>query len=157
MHRFFVVLTVVLVLLCSLTIQTASAQRPDWTLYVKTGGAPGEKKFEVTFNHKGALSVTSDDPTKMPGPTISKLAVNLSPSDTQAVYEQALKALREFEFPKVTEELYDGTNLTVSLTVHRRTLSIQVFHLSILADDVPEVAKLLALLNKHLPKEDHIY
>lgn len=153
MNRFFVVLALVLLL-----FNAASAQKKsEWTLLVKTGGAPWEKKFEVTLSHTGALSVTEDDPHKMPATTITKLAVNLSPSDTQAVYEQALKALREFEFPKDTEYRPDGTNLTVSLTVQRRTLSMQVSNLGIIEEEIPEVGKLLTLLNKHMPKERPIY
>ena len=36
-------------------------------------------------------------------------------------------------------------------------LSMQVSHLDTVENEIPEVGKLLALLNKHLPKEHQIY
>lgn len=152
MNRSLVVLTLVLLLFTA-----ARAQHSEWTLLLETRGAPGEKKFQVTLTNTGALSVIENDPVKMPASTISKLAVNLSPSDTQAVYEQALKAFREFQFPNDTEKLLDGTNLKMSLTVQKRQVTMQVANIGIVADELPEVGKVLALLNKHIPEEHHIY
>ena len=153
MNRLLVVFTFVLLLP---NAGSAQAQRPEWTLLLKTRGAPWETKFEVTLNHTGALSVIEDDSLKSPASTISKLAVNLPASDTQAVYEQALKAFREFELTKDTE-VRDGTDLTMTLTVKKRILTMQVFNFGRAEEDLPEVAKLFALLNKHIPKEHHIY
>jgi hypothetical protein len=150
MNRLFVVLTFVLLL-----PNAASAQRPEWSLLLKTGGAPWEMKFEVTLDYTGALSVIENDSGKIPAST-SKLSVNLSPTDTQAVYEQALKAFREFELTKDTE-VPDGSDLTMTLTVKKRRLTMQVFNFSQAEEDLPEVAKLLALLNKHIPKEHHVF
>jgi uncharacterized membrane protein len=151
MNRLLVVLTFVLLL-----PNVAGAQPPEWTLVVETRGAPWEAKFQVTLNHTGALSVIEDDPIKKPASTISKLAVNLSPGDIQAAYEQALKAFREFQLTKDTE-VRDGTDLTMSLTVKKRRLTMQVFNFGLAEEDLPEVAKLLTLLNKYLPEEHHIY
>jgi hypothetical protein len=45
----------------------------------------------------------------------------------------------------------------MSLTVKKRTLTMQVFNFGQSEEDLPEVAKVFALLNKHIPKEHHIY
>jgi hypothetical protein len=150
MNRLFAVLTCILLL-----SNVARAQRPEWTLLLKTSGAPWETKFEVSLDHTGALSVIENDAGQIPAST-SKLALSLSPSDTQAVYEQVLKAFREFQLTKDTE-VRDGTDLTMSLTVKKRTLTMQVFNFGQAEEDLPEVAKVFALLNKHIPKEHHIY
>lgn len=151
-----------LILWCSFTTPTTSravvpVQRPDWNLVLKTGGAPFEKKFEVTLNHTGALNVTVHDPTTVPPNKVSKFSFNLSTDDAQQVYEQALKAFREFQFPRETEIRPDGTNLTLQLRAHQRTLTMEIFHLGVLQDELPEVARLLVLLNKHMPKDQEIY
>ena len=156
MKKFAIVLS--LMVLWSFTIPpVVSLQRIEWSLYLKTDGAPSEKKFELTLDNTGALSLTEDEPLKMPAETTSKIALKLLANDTQAIYDQALKAIREFQFPKKTEEIADGTNLTLRLIVHRRALTIQIWHLGITEEELPEVGKLLALLNKHLPKEHHVY
>lgn len=156
MKKFAIVLASIV--LWSFTIPpVVSLQRTEWTLFLKTGGAPWEKKFELTLDNTGALTLTEDDSSKMPEPTTSKVVLKLPTNDTQAIYEQALKAIREFQFPKKTQELADGTNLTLQLTVHRRALTIQIWHLGLTEEELPEVAKLLVLLNKHLPKEHQVY
>ena len=79
MNRLFAVFT------CALLLSNvARAQRAEWILLLKTGGAPWEKKFEVSLDHTGALSVIENDAGQIPAST-SKLALSLSPSDTQAV------------------------------------------------------------------------
>jgi hypothetical protein len=156
MSRLFVVLTLVMLLFNAAGTQT-KRESPEWSLFLKTFGAPWDKKFEVTLNHTGALSVTSDDPAKMPATITSKVDVKLSTNDVREIYEQALTAFREFQLRKEEEEHADGTNLTLTLTANRRTLSMQVSHLATVEDEIPEVGKLLALLNKHLPKEHQVY
>jgi hypothetical protein len=149
----------VLIVWWSLMTQPAvvCSKPTEWSLYLKTTGAPWEKTFELTLDNTGALNLTEDEPRKMPAPTTSKVEVKLSTKDTQDVYEQTLKAIRAFEFPKKTMELADGTNLTLRLIVHRRAVTIQIWHLGVTDEELPEVAKLFALLNKHLPKEHHVY
>jgi hypothetical protein len=139
----------------------------DWFLFLKAEGVPWDKKFEVTLDQTGSLNVTVQDPEHKRATTPAKIAVKLSAKDAQEIYDQALKAFHEFRFP---EEVADGTTLTLRLTTRYTsyqvparspqslsapaTLSMQMFQVG--QQDIPEVAKLLALLNKHLAK-DQIY
>jgi len=148
--------------LCSVMLHgqsnnSASKQPAEWSLSLKTDGAPWTKKFEVKLNQTGALVVAEENPEKMPGPTMSKVTVNLSAKDVQGTYDQALKAFRDFRFAEEAVERADGTNLTLRLSSNGRVLVMQFFHLGNPEDESPEVAKLLSLINKHLPKEHQIY
>jgi hypothetical protein len=140
----------------------------DWFLFLKTDGAPWEKKFEVTLDQTGSLNVIVQDPEKKDAAAPAKVAVKLFAKDAREIYDQAMKAFHEFRFP---EEVADGMTLTLRITTRHTsfnvsarapqsvsapaTLSMQIFHVG--QQDIPEVDKLFALLNQHLAKEYQIY
>ena len=128
----------------------------SWSLTLKTGGAPWYKKFVVELNQSGSLVVNEEDPAKMPADPKSKRTVNLTPAQTQQIYEQALKAFREFRFGG-EEGRRDGTNLTLQLSANGKFLEMQLFHISPIDDESVEINALLSLINKHLPTEHHVY
>ena len=135
----------------------APKQPAEWSLSLKTGGAPWEKKFEVALNQAGSLLVTEEDPRKMPNDTTSKLTIKLPAKDAQEIYEHTLKAFREFRFAADKVERADGTNLTLQLSANGRVLIMQFFHIGQTEEESVEVASVLSLVNKHLPKEHQVY
>ena len=146
---------------CSVVLQgqtKTSVPKPpaNWSLTLKTGGAPWEKKFVVELNQSGSLVVNEEDPAKMPADPKSKRTVNLTPAQAQQIYEQALKAFREFRF-EGEEGRRDGTNLTLQLSANGKLLEMQLFHISPIDDEIVEINALLSLINKHLPPEHHVY
>lgn len=151
-----------LILFCSVLAHgqvnnPASKNPAEWSLSLKTGGAPWTKKFEVELNQAGKLLVTEQNPDKTPDKTISKINVNLSAKDTLEVYEHALKAFREFRFAAENAERADGTNLTLRLSSYGRVLVMQFFHIGQMEEENPNVAKVLSLINKHLSQEHQVY
>ena len=150
-----------LLLLCSVAacgqaLKSAAAPPSEWTLSLKSGGAPWVKRFEVGLNQSGKLAVTEHDPAKSPGDPVTKLSVNLPAGDVREIYEQAWRALREFSFPDNPDEVADGTSLTLLLSANGRSLEAD-YHLGHIETEAPEVARLLALINKHLPEEHQVY
>jgi hypothetical protein len=150
-----------LTILCA-GVLYGQVNRPDlkpsgWSLYLKTEGAPFTKKFEVELNQTGTLLLSETDPQKLPKETTSKLTVNLAPKDAQEIYEQALKAFREFRFAEENIQSHDGTNLTLRLVCNGRALTMQFFHIGQPEDENVDVAKVLKLINKHLSEEHQIY
>ena len=136
--------------------QSDSRQPAEWSFSLKTGGVPWSKKFEVELNHAGKLSMTEQNPDKMPGDITSKFTVDLSAKDAQEIYEQTLKAFREFRFLE-KPETRDGTNLTLRLSAYGRVLVMQLFNIGLMDEESPEVAKVLSLINKHLPRDHQVY
>ena len=150
-----------LILLCSGLahgqVNVVSNNQPaEWSLALKTGGAPWEKKFEVELNQSGNLAVTEHNPDKTPNDPVTRLKANLSTKDAREIYEQALKALLGFRFPARMPDIRDGTILTLQLSGNGRGL-MATYHIAIAEEEIPEVAKVLALINKHLPKEHQVY
>ena len=103
-----------------------------------------------------AQSVKEEDLGKLPGDPVTKLDANLSAKDVQEIYEQALAALRGFHFPEKYNEIQDGTSLTLQLSAYGRGL-MAFYHIGQTSEEIPEVARVLALINKHLPKEHQVY
>jgi hypothetical protein len=131
-------------------------QPAEWSLSLKTGGAPWEKKFEVELNQSGNLTVTEQDPEKTPNDPVTKLKANLSTKDAQEIYEQTLRALLGFRFPDTDAKIQDGTTLTLKLSANGRGL-MAFYHVGMTEEEIPEVARVLTLINKHLPKEHQVY
>lgn len=135
----------------------ASKQPAEWSLWLETGGAPFEKKFEVELNHSGKLLVKEQDPGGAPDNRISNITRNLSQQDAHEIYTQALRAFREFRFAEEDVKRHDGTNLTLRLKAFDRVLVMQFFHMGQTEEESLEVAKVLSLINKHLPQEHQVY
>jgi hypothetical protein len=133
-----------------------TAQPAEWLLSLKTGGAPWEKKFEVELNQAGSLTVTEQDPNKTPKGPVTKLKADLSTKDAQEIYEQALRALLQFRFPEEDAKIRDGTSLSLTLSANDRALTA-FYHVGTTQEEIPEVAKVLTLINQHLPKEHQVY
>lgn len=157
-----IIAVLTLIFACSVILQaqrkTSVPEHPDkWSLSLKTGGAPWEKKFVVELNQSGNLIVVEEDAVKMPADTTSKLTATLTATEAHEVYEQVLKAFREFRFPKEEVKLADGTNLTLQLSANGRVLVMQFFHIAKTEDESVEVATVLRLINKHLPAEHQVY
>lgn len=157
-----IILSLTLIVACSVILQaqrktTIQEQPAKWSLSLKTGGAPWEKKFVVELNQSGSLTVVEQGPHKMPADTTSKLTATLTATEAQQIYEQALKAFREFRFAKEEVKLADGTNLTLQLSANGRVLVMQFFHIGQTEDESVEVATVLRLINKHLPAEHQVY
>jgi hypothetical protein len=131
----------------------ASKQPAEWSLRLETGGAPFEKKFEVELNQSGNLVVKEQSPDGAPG----NITRNLSRGDTQEIYTQVLRAFHEFRFAEEDVTRHDGTNLTMRLKAFDRVLVMQFFHMGRAEEESPEVAKVLSLINKHLPQEHWVY
>jgi len=140
----------------ALHAQTSEQPRPpaEWSLWIKSGGAPWEKKFEVQLDQSGSLDVVEEDKTKIPNDPITKLTRKIPANELRQIYEQALTSVQNP--PKSNEELRDGTWMTVKLT-SRTKVSMVSFHIGLLQEEAPNVAKLLSLINKHLPAEHQIY
>jgi hypothetical protein len=151
-----------LIVICLLVLHgqgksPASKQPVEWSFSLNTGGAPWYKKFNVELNQIGNLVVIEDDPDKMPNPTISKVTIKLSVNDAQEIYEQTLKAFREFRSKEKKEERADGTNLRLQLSANGRVQVMQFSHIGQIEEESTEVAKVLLLINKHLSKEHQVY
>jgi hypothetical protein len=157
-----VVTAFALTMLCAAVLY-GQVNRPEskptsgWSLYLKTEGAPWTRKFEVQLNQTGTLVVTKTDPQGSPKQTTSKLTVNLAPKDTQDIYEQALKAFREFRFAEEDARRADGTSLTLRLSRNGGMLAMQVLHIGQTEEESAELAKVLSLINRHLTGDNKIY
>src|ERR1044071_7787142 len=86
--------------------KSTSAPPSEWTLSLKSGGAPWEKRFEVELDQTGKLALTENNSDKLPGDPVTKLNVNLPAGVVREIYEQAWLALREFRFPDKPDELH---------------------------------------------------
>jgi hypothetical protein len=151
-----------LIVICSLVLHgqgkaPASKQPVEWSFSLNTGGAPWYKKFNVELSQIGNLVVIEDDPEQMPNPTISKVTIKPSVKDAQDIYEQTLKAFREFRSKEKKEERADGTNLLLQLSANGRVQVMQFSHISQIEEESMEAAKVLVLINKHLPKDHQVY
>lgn len=135
---------------------TPGEQPAEWSLKLKTGGAPWEKKFEVELNQSGNLTVTEQDPEKTPNDSVTKLKANLPTKDARDIYEQTLRALHGFRFPEKDAKIQDGTTLTIKLSANGRGLTA-FYRVGVTEEEIPEVARVLTLINKHLPKEHQVY
>lgn len=152
-------ITALLIFACvvlGLHAQTNAQPRPpaEWSLWIKSGGAPWEKKFEVQLDQSGSLDVVEEDKTKIPNDPITKLTRKIPATELRQIYAQALVSVQNP--PKSNEELRDGTWMTVKLT-SRTKVSMVSFHIGLLQEEAPNVAKLLSLINKHLPAEHQVY
>jgi len=150
----------VLILLCAAVgfgQDKPSGTPAEWSLHLKTGGAPWTKQFEVELEQTGKLILTEHNPERAPNSQASKLNVTLSAKDARQIYEQALKAFREFRFEEEEVRRHDGTNLTLRLKAYERVLVMQFFHLGQAAEECPEVAAVLSLINRHLPPGQQVY
>jgi protoporphyrinogen oxidase len=58
--------------------------------------------------------------------------------------------------PKSNDELRDGTWMTVKLTKPSEVMMVS-FHIALIQEEAPNVAKLLSLINKYLPAEHQVY
>lgn len=138
--------------------QTNSGQaKPpsEWSLSLKTGGAPWEKKFEVEVNQSGLLRVTEQDPVKIPKDPITKLTIQLPAGNAQEIYQQGLLAAQKVGV-KERDDFADGTWMTIKLVSDGKDLTAS-YHFGQVQEEAPNVAKLFALINKHLPTEHHVY
>jgi hypothetical protein len=144
-----------IILLSGLIANAQSSQPSRWNLTVTSGGAPWEKRFTVEFDQTGLLSATEEEPLKRPNDSVTKLTANLSKKDVQAIYLQALRAIFAPR-PIRSYEIADGTVIHVKLTADGRA-SLRGYHVGLTEEEAPEAAKLFGLINKHLPKEHHIY
>jgi hypothetical protein len=135
----------------------APKQPAEWSLRLETGGAPFEKKFEVDLNQSGKLVMKEEDPGGAPGERAWGITRDVPPKDARKIYDQVLRAFREFRFADEDVKRHDGTNLTLRLRAYGRVLVMQFFHMGRAEEECPEVGKVLSLINKHLPQEHHVY
>ena len=155
MKHAIAVIAFVVLLLSTSSSSPAYGQPKEWALSVTSGGAPWEKRFVVEMNHTGLLSVAEEDRSKLPNDPRSKLTVQLSAKEVKEIYDQALRALFTTP-PRRPYEIADGTMIQVKLEAPGRA-SMRGFHVGVTEEEAPQVAKLFALINKHLPTEHHIY
>ena len=136
--------------------QTKEPPRPpgEWSLWIKSWGAPWEKKFEVQLDQSGSLEVVEEDKTKIPNEPITKLTRKIPANELRQIYAQAWVSVQNA--PKSNEELRDGTWMTVKLTQPSQVTMVS-FHIGLIQEEAPNVAKLLSLINKHLPAEHQVY
>ena len=137
------------------TVNPESKPPAEWLLSIKSSGAPGEKKFEVVLNQTGLLSVREEDPIKIPNDPVTKLTIKVPAGNLHEIYQQALLAAQKVDFKE--REVVDGTWMTIKLsTTDRRNLAAS-YHFGHAEEEAPNIAKLLALINKHVPAEHHVY
>ena len=134
-----------------------SNQPGEWLLSLKSGGVPWEKKFKVELNQAGLLSVVEEDPNKIPNNPVTKLTIKLTSKDVQEIHQQALSVLLEpvSNLPK-KDEIVDGTVINLELVTPGRSLA-RGYHLGLIQEEAPALAKLLELINKYVPKEHQIF
>ena len=139
-----------------LDAQTNKQPRPpaEWSLWIKSWGAPWEKKFEVQLDQFGSLEVVEEDKSKIPNDPITKLNRKIPANELRQIYAQALVSVQNP--PKSNEELRDGTWMTVKLTSPAKVMMVS-FHIGVIQEEAPNVAKLLSLINKNLPAEHQVY
>jgi hypothetical protein len=151
--------TVLLILaFCVLVMhgQTNAQTRPpaEWSLWIKSWGAPWEKKFEVQLDQSGSLQVVEEDKSKIPNDPITKLARKIPANELPQIYEQALISVQNP--PKSHDEIRDGTWMTVKVTSGPKVTSVS-FHIGVVQEQAPNIAKLVSLINKYLPEEHQVY
>jgi hypothetical protein len=136
--------------------QTNSQPTPpdEWSLWFNSWGAQWEKKFEVLLDQSGSLDVVEEDSSKLPNNTITKLKRKIPPNDLKQIYAQALVAVQDL--PKSGDEVRDGSWMRLKLTSGAKVTTVS-FHTGVLQEQAPDYAKLLSLINKHLPEEHHVY
>ncbi len=127
-------------------------QPAEWILSIKSWGAPWEKKFDVQLDQSGSLSFVEEDSLQLPKDPVTKLTRKISEKDLGQIYQQALLSMQNLR----TKDLADGTWITLKLTDDRKVMTAS-YHVGQLQEEAPEVAKLFALINKHLPKEHQVY
>lgn len=152
--------SIAFLIFCTALLNAQSAafvRRAEWSLSLKTGGAPWEKSFEVELSQAGNLAVSEHNPEKMPAETRSKLSRVIPAEDAQEIFEHALRAFREFRFPEERVERHDGTNLTLRLTAYDRALEMRFMRIGRPEEEIQAVAKVLSLINRHLPQEHQVY
>jgi predicted transcriptional regulator len=127
----------------------------QWLLSIDSRGAPWEKKFQVEINQTGLLLFTEEDRAKIPKDPVTKLTIKLPAGSLHEIYQQALLAAQKVGV-KERDDFADGTWMTIKLTSDGNEL-VASYHLAQTEEEAPNVGKLLALINKHLPQEHHVY
>ena len=155
MKQAIAVIALLVALLSTSSGSTGLSQPNEWLLSLTSGGAPWEKQFKVELDHTGLLSATEEDRSRLPKDPITIMTVQLSDKDVKEIYAQTLRALFSTP-PKRPYEIADGTMINVKLTAPGRA-SMRGFHVGVAEEEAPQVAKLFALINKHLPKEHPVY
>ncbi|HEX8651565.1 MAG TPA: hypothetical protein VF708_12055 [Pyrinomonadaceae bacterium] len=156
------ILILAIVTLCSVSVfgqtQSSNPKAPDeWEMYLNTGGAPWEKQFQVRLDQSGQLTVIEQDPRRSSGPATKTFPVKISEGEAQEIYGLTLEALRKFHFAERHYEAFDGTNLVIGLRIYDTTLEGSFFHLMYVEEAGSEIARIVSLINKHLPKEHLVY
>jgi len=136
--------------------QTSEHPTPpsEWSLWIKSWGAPWEKKFEVQLDQSGSLHVVEEDKTRIPNDPVTKLTRKIPAGELRQIYEQALNSAQNP--PKSHDEIRDGTWMSVKLTSGAKVTEVS-FHIGVVQEQAPNIAKLLSLINKHLPAEHQVY
>src|SRR4029453_5867139 len=111
--------TVLLILaFCVLVMhgQTNAQTTPpaEWSLWIKSWGAPWEKKFEVQLDQSGSLQVVEEDKSKIPNNPVTKLPRKTPAKELRQIYAQAWVSVQNP--PKSHDEIADGTWMSVKLT-----------------------------------------
>lgn len=147
-----------LVIVCAapLSAYRQSTQLVEWLLTLNSGGTPWDKKFKVQLNQEGMLSVVEEDPNKIPNDPVTKLSAKLPNKDLQEIYDYALAVLTEPVRNLPNDKIYDGTVIKLELVTLRRSLA-RSYHLGVVEEEAPALAKLLELINKHVPKDHQIF
>ena len=156
MKRAITALLILAFVVLGLHAKTNEQPRPpaEWSLWIKSWGAPWEKKFEVQLDQAGSLEVVEEDKSKIPNDPITKLTRKIPANELRQIYAQALVSVQNP--PKSNEQLRDGTWMTVKLTSPAK-VSMVSFHIGLIQEEAPNVARLLSLINKHLPPEHQVY
>jgi hypothetical protein len=126
----------------------------EWSLWIKSWGAPWEKKFEVQLDQSGSLQVVEEDSIKTPKDPITKLTREIPANELRQIYAQAWVSVENP--PKSHDEIPDGTWMSLKLTSGGKVMSAS-FHIGVIQDHAPNIGKLLSLINKHLPAEHQVY
>jgi hypothetical protein len=155
MKRATTALLIFALVVLGLHAQTKEPRPPaEWSLWIKSWGAPWEKKFEVQLDQSGSLEVVEEDKTRIPSDPITKLTRKIPANELRQIYAQALVSVQNA--PKSNDKLRDGTWMTVKLTKPSEVMMVS-FHIGLIQEEAPNVAKLLSLINKHLPAEHQVY
>ena len=82
----------------------------------------------------------------------------MTSKDLEEIHKQAVLVLSE-PVPnprKKDDETIDGTWINLELATHGRSVA-RGYHVALIQEEVPVLAKLLELINKHVPKEHQVY
>jgi hypothetical protein len=143
------------------TVEKGPAKEPlqqpsGWMLMLKSGGMPGTTQIHVRLHPSGHLVITENDGRATSGDSVVEFSAKVPPADVQEIYERTWKILKEFRFPEEPDQLNDGTFISLGLHANGRGLSAN-FHVAQAGCEIPDVARVMALINKHLPKERQVY